>query len=73
MSTDQTTETTPAKKETKTLRSDLKPVWCPGCGDFGVIAGLDQALVELGYKTHEVVFAAQQCYETGQPVRLPQL
>jgi predicted dehydrogenase len=22
-------------------------------------------------KTHEVVFAAQRCYQTGQPVRLP--
>jgi 2-oxoglutarate ferredoxin oxidoreductase subunit beta len=46
------------KKVKKTLRSDLKPVWCPGCGDFGVIAGLDQALVELDYKSHEVVFVS---------------
>ncbi|MHC4473484.1 MAG: 2-oxoacid:ferredoxin oxidoreductase subunit beta [Planctomycetota bacterium] len=52
------TQEKPAKKEKKSLRSDLKPVWCPGCGDFGVIAGLDQALVELGYKTHEVVFVS---------------
>ena len=58
MSTEQKTETKPAKKEKRTLRSDLKPVWCPGCGDFGVIAGLDQALVELGYRTHEVVFVS---------------
>lgn len=25
-------------------RSDLKPIWCPGCGDFGVLAAIQQAL-----------------------------
>ncbi len=29
------------------------------------------ANLEDAVKTHEVVFAAQQCYETGMPVRLP--
>jgi len=29
--------------------------WCPGCGDFGVLAALKQALVELEITPHELV------------------
>ncbi|MEI7646411.1 MAG: 2-oxoacid:ferredoxin oxidoreductase subunit beta [Chloroflexales bacterium] len=28
-------------------RTDLKPIWCPGCGDFAVLAAMQQALVAL--------------------------
>jgi len=28
-------------------KSDVKPTWCPGCGDFGVLASLYQALAQL--------------------------
>jgi 2-oxoglutarate ferredoxin oxidoreductase subunit beta len=28
-------------------RSNLKPVWCSGCGDYGVLKGLTQALADL--------------------------
>jgi 2-oxoglutarate ferredoxin oxidoreductase subunit beta len=28
-------------------KSDLKPVWCPGCGDFGVLNALYKAMAEL--------------------------
>ena len=28
-------------------RTDLKPIWCPGCGDFGVLSALVNALVSL--------------------------
>jgi len=31
----------------KDYRSDLKPVWCAGCGDYGVLKGLTQALADL--------------------------
>jgi 2-oxoglutarate ferredoxin oxidoreductase subunit beta len=31
----------------KDYRSDLEPVWCTGCGDFGVLKGLTQALSDL--------------------------
>ncbi len=31
----------------KDYRSALEPVWCPGCGDFGVLKGLTQALADL--------------------------
>jgi 2-oxoglutarate ferredoxin oxidoreductase subunit beta len=29
--------------------------WCPGCGDFGVLAALKQALVELEIMPHELL------------------
>jgi 2-oxoglutarate/2-oxoacid ferredoxin oxidoreductase subunit beta len=31
----------------KDYRSDLEPVWCSGCGDYGVLKGLTQALSDL--------------------------
>lgn len=31
------------------------PDWCPGCGDYGVLAALQKALVELQLPLHEVV------------------
>ncbi len=29
------------------FKSDLKPIWCSGCGDFGVITPFYQALAEI--------------------------
>jgi 2-oxoglutarate ferredoxin oxidoreductase subunit beta len=34
-------------------KSDLKPVWCPGCGDFGVLNALYRALADLHLEPHE--------------------
>lgn len=28
-------------------KSELKPVWCPGCGDYGVLNSLHRAMAEL--------------------------
>ncbi|MEO7993409.1 MAG: 2-oxoacid:ferredoxin oxidoreductase subunit beta [bacterium] len=39
--------TTPAPLVMKDYKTDRKPIWCPGCGDFGVLAALQKALVEL--------------------------
>jgi 2-oxoglutarate/2-oxoacid ferredoxin oxidoreductase subunit beta len=36
-------------------RSDTKPTWCPGCGDFGVVAAVEMAVKRLKIPTHEVV------------------
>ena len=38
-----------------TFKSDLKPVWCPGCGDFGVLNSLYRALAETGCEPDETV------------------
>jgi 2-oxoglutarate ferredoxin oxidoreductase subunit beta len=37
------------------FKSDLKPVWCPGCGDFGVLTSLYRALADSGAEPHETV------------------
>jgi 2-oxoglutarate/2-oxoacid ferredoxin oxidoreductase subunit beta len=37
------------------LKGRVDPDWCPGCGDFGVLAAVQKALVELQIPQHEVV------------------
>jgi 2-oxoglutarate ferredoxin oxidoreductase subunit beta len=31
----------------KDFKSEVKPTWCPGCGDFGVLASLYQAMAQM--------------------------
>lgn len=33
----------------------VKPTWCPGCGDFGILSALKHAFVELGIAPHEAL------------------
>jgi 2-oxoglutarate ferredoxin oxidoreductase subunit beta len=40
----------------KDYKSELKPIWCPGCGDFGVLQSLYRALATLGRPPHEIAF-----------------
>jgi len=35
-------------------KSEIKPVWCPGCGDFGVLNALAKALARLGLAKEDV-------------------
>ena len=37
------------------LKGRVDPDWCPGCGDFGVLAAIQKALVELQIPNHNVV------------------
>ena len=37
------------------LKGKVDPDWCPGCGDFGVLAAVQKSLVELRIPTHNVV------------------
>jgi 2-oxoglutarate ferredoxin oxidoreductase subunit beta len=39
----------------KEFKGRVDPDWCPGCGDFGVLTALKQALVELGIRPHEAI------------------
>lgn len=53
-------------KEVRTLakdfKSDLKSIWCPGCGHFGVLNSLYRSLAMLGAENHEtVVFSGIGC------------
>jgi 2-oxoglutarate/2-oxoacid ferredoxin oxidoreductase subunit beta len=36
-------------------KSDEKPTWCPGCGDFGVLNGLYNAMRTKGYQPKDIV------------------
>ncbi len=42
----------------KDFRSSLKPIWCPGCGDFGVVTALYRALAAIGRPPHEIAFVS---------------
>lgn len=39
----------------KDFKSSVDPIWCSGCGDFGVLQALQRALADLGRPPHEVV------------------
>jgi 2-oxoglutarate/2-oxoacid ferredoxin oxidoreductase subunit beta len=39
-------------------KSDIKPTWCPGCGDFGVVAAVEMALKRLKIPSHNVVLVS---------------
>ena len=40
----------------KEFKSELKPIWCPGCGDFGVVQAIYRALAAIGRPPHEIAF-----------------
>lgn len=39
----------------KDFRNNIKPNWCPGCGDFSVQASIQRACANLGLEPEEVV------------------
>lgn len=41
-------------KTARDYKSDLVSDWCPGCGDFGIVAALQGALAELQVPQHRV-------------------
>ena len=47
--------TAPAPSRPKdAFKGRVHPDWCPGCGDFSVLAALQAALLELGLEPHQV-------------------
>lgn len=45
----------------------LKPAWCPGCGNFGILEALNRALVEMKIEPHQVLLVSG----IGQAGKLP--
>ncbi len=39
-------------------KADLKPIWCPGCGDYGALNPLHQALLECELVPKDTVFVS---------------
>jgi len=44
----------PVALSPKEFKSALKPVWCPGCGDFAVLNAITKALAFMGLPREEV-------------------
>jgi 2-oxoglutarate/2-oxoacid ferredoxin oxidoreductase subunit beta len=38
--------------------ADVYADWCPGCGDFGIMNGLQMAFAELGLEPHQIVLVS---------------
>ena len=38
----------------KDFRNNVKPNWCPGCGDFSVQAAIQKAAANIGLEPEEV-------------------
>jgi 2-oxoglutarate ferredoxin oxidoreductase subunit beta len=39
-------------------KSDVKPVWCPGCGDYSVLSAITKALAELSVPPENVALVS---------------
>jgi 2-oxoglutarate ferredoxin oxidoreductase subunit beta len=48
----------PVVRKAADYRTDLKPIWCPGCGDFAVLAAIQQALVALQIDPKDLVIVS---------------
>lgn len=42
----------------KDYKSPVKPTWCPGCGDFGILNAVKQGLIQAGLAPHEVLIVS---------------
>jgi 2-oxoglutarate ferredoxin oxidoreductase subunit beta len=56
-----------ANRTSPSLKGSFKPTWCPGCGNYAVLAALDKALVDLVIPAETVVV----CSGIGCSSRFP--
>ena len=52
------TSTTRAVVSPLAYRSEHKPTWCPGCGDFGVLNALYRAIADLKLRSENLVIVS---------------
>lgn len=52
--------TIPTNHDTQESRykTDRRPIWCAGCGDFGVLSALSQALENSGFEFNDIVLVS---------------
>jgi 2-oxoglutarate ferredoxin oxidoreductase subunit beta len=48
----------PVKLTTKDFKSDQEVRWCPGCGDYAILAALQSFMPELGIPRERIVFVS---------------
>jgi 2-oxoglutarate ferredoxin oxidoreductase subunit beta len=46
------------KLSKKDLESDQDVRWCPGCGDYAILATVQRSLAQLGIKRENTVFVS---------------
>ncbi len=51
-----TTRETPVMLTRQSFVSDQEVRWCPGCGDYSILAALQSMLPEIGVPPHDLVF-----------------
>lgn len=42
----------------KDFKSELRPIWCPGCGDYSVLQAVYRALAAINRPPHEIAFVS---------------
>ncbi|MCC5582147.1 2-oxoacid:ferredoxin oxidoreductase subunit beta, partial [Microtetraspora sp. AC03309] len=50
--------TTEGKQTLKDFKSDQEVRWCPGCGDYAILAAVQSFLPELGLRRENIVFVS---------------
>jgi len=40
------------------FKSDVKPIWCPGCGDYAVLSAMTKAMAELNVPREQIAFVS---------------
>ena len=50
--------TAPAKYTKKDFQSDQEIRWCPGCGDYAILAAVQQVMPQLGVDREKFVFVS---------------
>ena len=48
----------PVELKPQDYKSETKPIWCPGCGDFGVLSSFYKAVSELHIPPEQLVIAS---------------
>ena len=62
---------TPINLTPKDYKSEVKPTWCPGCGDFGVLNAVYRGLANMKLTPEQtVVVSGIGCSSFGRERRL---
>ena len=48
----------PAALAPADFKSAIKPIWCPGCGDYSVLSSITKALAMIGRPPHEIAIVS---------------
>ena len=55
----------------KDFKTDQEVRWCPGCGDYAILAAVQSFMPELGVKQENIHFLDLPFYETGRVKKKP--